>query len=124
MEPPPTFSRIRAIQATRAALAALTLGVVFGVWIGCGDPTPEPEAPKNLSTAKQAVSPVGIERVIPIRVIRQYDASTWVGGPTDQQLSEGLRQNIFVANNAFRPAGIQFYIKSFEDVDGCGGWHA
>jgi hypothetical protein len=108
-------------RQSRWFLAAAPLGIGAGVWMpSCV----VQEQPSSVSTIRQEVASNGIERTIPLRFVQMLQ-SPCVCGPTESNCSptncptepvsyETFRVGVALANDVFRPAGIQFYIKSVE----------
>jgi len=103
-------------SATRKQPSACILDALIGVGMvvaaaGCvqqRDTGEEDRAPS--AAAEAAFSPIGVERVIPLRIVQTFPL-------TDAQQRThlaNLQRGVDSANGVFHTAGVQFYIKVFK----------
>ena len=102
---------------------------VFGVTLlvtGCGGYVPESEGEEPIAQGKQPVTNLGIERIIPLRVV-QMAQDCVASGTTCYPCSDGdpycgpdtfdydeLRATLHIANWSLKAVGVQFYVRSIE----------
>jgi hypothetical protein len=73
--------------------------------------------------SRQAYSTVGVRRVIPIRLLRFRDCATLEpGGCYNNSSYPQALENLQAANEAFRSAGIQFWLRAYDDVEAPHFW--
>jgi hypothetical protein len=91
----------------------IVMAPLFAVVVGaCSAPVEEggsyPREP--VAEVQEEFSGIGIDRLIPLRIVLWKQNA---GDPDHLQL-DWLHQSVQTANTAFRNAGVQFYVRSFE----------
>jgi hypothetical protein len=102
-------------MATSSFHSASRLAVALGLWAtgalaGCAPPDGPGGSGDEPSTTDDEFSRVGVERVIPIRIV-QFKQSA--GAPSNVSTSQ-ITASVNAANEVFRDAGVQFYVRSVE----------
>lgn len=99
----------------RSKLAQIVKGGGIVMLLSCSDSsltgTGKPPG-EEVADKQEQFSNAGIERTIPLRVVHLHNVA---GSTTTSNYSyDYLKQSIDFANDSFRSAGIQFYIRSIE----------
>ena len=83
---------------------------------GCGefDLTNWAEESETVATTEDPLSGLGMEKLIPLRIINAMNCDPSLPTCNWQQRYEGSLRSIEFANGVFAGAGVQFWIKSFE----------
>jgi hypothetical protein len=103
------------------------MSLLFGA--GCARVSEAGDEPAKdrqvVSDSAQSLSTVGIRRVIPVRVLRFRDCTSANATGTSCYSNSSYPQaleSVQAANQAFRSAGIQFWLRAYDDVEAPHFW--
>jgi hypothetical protein len=90
---------------------------VAGIPVACQGDQPQNEGTGEVAVSRSdPLSPHGAERVIPITFFQMFHISQ----AQDLQVYRWVQDNVQIANETFRPAGVQFVIRDYKKCNGDG----